>query len=421
MEPSTYLLIVVVSMLVGWAANVAASSLNVFNMSSTPPEEFARSVSDADYARNVNYTRAGAKLTVVAESVELALTLGFILLGGFPVVDAAARALGFGPIGTGLVFFGILMALSNLAGLPFSYYRTFVIEERFGFNRTTLRTFILDRIKGVFLGVVIGGPVAGMVLWFFEAAGSMAWLYAWVGVTVVLLGIQYVAPTLILPLFNKFRPMEDGPLREMIEDYARRQNFQLSGLYIIDGSKRSAKANAYFTGLGSKKRIALFDTLLRQLSDKELLGVLAHETGHWRLGHIPRNICIGIVQTGVILFLMSLLIDNPDLHAAFGMQAPTTYAGLVFFMMLYAPVSMLTGIAAKAHSRRCEYQADRFAAETLGGAGDLIRSLKRLYTSNLANLEPHPFMVFLNYSHPPVLERIRALREVESAMSKKNV
>ncbi|BBD09465.1 M48 family metallopeptidase [Desulfovibrio ferrophilus] len=404
-----YLIIILGSMLAGFVLTTTVSQLNLHALDPALPEQF-KDVFEADeYARSQAYTRAGARLDLVEEVLGIIIVPAFILLGGFNVVDMLARSFGLDSIGTGLIFFGLLFLINDLAALPLSLYRTFVLEERFGFNRTNARTFALDKLKAWVLTVAIGGPLAGMVLWFFEATGPLAWLWAWIGVTTIMIGLQYIAPVVILPLFNKFTPLPDGELRNAIEALATKTGFTLSGLFMMDGSKRSAKSNAFFTGFGKKKRIALFDTLIEQMSTEQIVGVVAHEVGHNKRGHILRMTAMGIAKTGLVLFLMSLFLDNGELFAAFGMEQVSIHAGLIFFMLLYTPVALVLGIAAQMLSRRHEFEADAFAAEATGDPEPLISALKTLSVANLSNLTPHPAYVFVHYSHPPVLARIKAL------------
>lgn len=406
---SVYLIVILGSMLGAWLLNAVVGTLNLRALDPEVPREFA-DVADADeYARSQAYTRATARFGQLTESLSLVAMTAFILLGGFPLADHLARAAGFGAVGTGLVFFALLMALNEICGLPFSIYRTFVIEERFGFNRTTPATFVIDRIKGWALTAVIGGPLLAMVLWFFQSQGPGGWVWVWLGVTLFTLALQYVAPVWILPLFNRFTPLPEGELRESIEALAHEQGFTLSGLFLMDGSRRSAKSNAFFTGFGAKKRIALFDTLVEQMSPAEITAVVAHEVGHWKRGHILRMTAMGIAKTGLVLFLMSLFLETRGLFTAVGLAEPSVHAGLVLFMLLYTPLALVLGIAAQALSRRHEYEADAFAAEATGEPEALVRALKTLSLANLSNLTPHPAYVFVHYSHPPVLARIKAL------------
>lgn len=407
-----YLIVIIGSMVLGWAVNTTVSRLNAAALDPAVPQEFADVFDAKAYASSQEYTRATSRYSLVADTVGLAAMVAFILLGGFPAVDAVARAVGGGPLVTGLVFMGILLALNEVLFVPFALYRTFVLEERFGFNTTTFATFAMDRAKSWLLTVAIGGPILAMLLWFFTTAGELAWLWAWGALVCVMVGLQYIAPTFILPLFNTFTPLEPGQLRDAIESYIDKVGFELSGLFVIDGSRRSAKSNAFFTGFGKRKRIALFDTLIDKHTPREIVAIVAHEVGHSSLGHVRRFLVVSIIKTGVVFWLMSFFLTDAELAGAFGMAQPTVYAGLVFFMLLYTPVSLVLSVAAQAVSRRHEYEADRFAARTTGDPEALVTALKTLSVSNLSNLTPHPAYVFVNYSHPPVLDRIRALRRL---------
>lgn len=411
---NAYLVIIIGSLLVAYCLDLAATALNLRNLDPTLPEEFKGRYDAAEYARSQRYTRDTSRLGVVGSTIGTAATVAFILAGGFNQVDLFVRSLGLGPIATGLAFYALLFLGADILAQPLRLYRVFVLEERYGFNKTTPATYIKDKLKVWLLMVALGGPLAAMVLWFFHAAGPWAWLWAWGGTTAIVLVLQYLAPSLILPLFNTFTPLEPGQLRSAIETYARKAGFELSGIYVIDGSRRSAKANAYFTGFGKKKRIALFDTLVEQHTTDEITAIVAHEVGHHKCGHIPRMLIAAIAKTGLLYYLMGLFMNNERLFDAFGMQHTSVYAGLLFFLLLYNPVSTLLGIIDQALSRKHEYQADAFAAKTTGQPEALANALKTLSVSNLTNLTPHPLYVTLHYSHPPVLDRIQALREVPS-------
>ncbi len=346
----------------------------------------------------------------ISETCNTALTFIVILLGGFNWFDLFVRSFDLSAISSGMLFFGGISVASGLFSLPFEMYQTFVLENRFGFNTTTLSTFISDRIKGLVLSGILGGLLLAGVLYFFEKTGPYAWLWCWGLAVTFTLTLTYVAPTWILPLFNKFTPLEEGELRQALESYARKADFKLSGIFVMDGSKRSTKGNAFFTGFGSRKRIALFDTLLKEQSPEEIISVLAHEVGHAKLGHIKRRLIVGILKTGVVFYLMSLFMDSPGLFAAFGMEHQSIYAGLIFFVLLYSPVSLGLSIVANAISRKHEFEADAFSAQTTGTPEAMISALKKLSASNLSNLTPHPLTVWLDYSHPPVLQRIHALK-----------
>ena len=326
------------------------------------------------------------------------------------MLDEWLRSFDFGPVITGLVYMGILILIKSALSLPFSLYSTFVIEERFGFNKTTWSTFFLDLVKGVGLGILLGAPLLAGILWFFEYAGSNAWWYCWIAVTLYMLAVQFIAPTWIMPIFNKFKPLDDGDLKSSILAYAGSIKFPIENVYVMDGSRRSSKSNAFFTGFGKHRRIVLFDTLIKQHTTEELLAVLAHEMGHYKKKHILQSMTLGIVQMGIMLYLLSWFISYQGLFDAFYMPQQSVYAGLIFFGMLYSPLGFFIGIFMQILSRKNEIAADRFSVETTRDPNSMIEALKKLSVNNLTNLLPHPLYVFLNYSHPPVLQRIEAIQ-----------
>ena len=409
-----YLVCILAILLLGALLELIAGLLELRSLHPELPAEFV-GVYDRDrYARAQEYTRATTRLALVRRTVGLALTLAFLLLGGFNLVDALARGLGLTPVPTGLVFTGLLALLSGAVQLPFSVYATFGIEERFGLNTTTPLTFLLDTLKGMLLAVVLGGPLLAGVFLLFEAGGPAAWILCWLAVSAFLLVVQFLAPVVLLPLFNRFTPLAEGELRTAITRYAANERFAVGGIFTMDGSRRSTRANAFFTGFGRFRRIVFFDTLLERLTTAEIVAVLAHEIGHWRLKHIPVMVGLSVLQTGLLFFLLSRFLDNPGLFAAFGMEHLSVYGSVVFFGFLYTPIATLLAVGVNGLSRRHEYQADRFAVHTGAGAEALISGLKKLSVSNLANLTPHPVNVLLSHSHPPVLERIAALRQVSA-------
>ena len=407
-----YLVCILAILLLGALLELIAGLLELRSLHPELPAEFT-GVYDRDrYARAQEYTRATTRLALVRRTVGLALTVAFVLAGGFNLVDALARGLGLTPVPTGLVFTGLLALLSGAVQLPFSVYATFGIEERFGLNTTTPLTFLLDTLKGMLLAVVLGGPLLAGVFLLFEAGGPAAWILCWLAVSAFLLVVQFLAPVVLLPLFNRFTPLAEGELRTAITRYAANERFAVGGIFTMDGSRRSTRANAFFTGFGRFRRIVFFDTLLERLTTAEIVAVLAHEIGHWRLKHIPVMVGLSALQTGLLFFLLSRFLDNPGLFAAFGMEHLSVYGSVVFFGFLYTPIATLLAVGVNGLSRRHEYQADRFAVLTGTGAESLISGLKKLSVSNLANLTPHPVNVRLSHSHPPVLERIAALRQV---------
>jgi STE24 endopeptidase len=408
-----FAIIILAAILADFILETIADRLNLESLSKKLPQEFEDVYDEETYSRSQSYTRERTSFGFFTGTFDLVLLLGFWFAGGFNWLDQWARAFGYGPILTGLIFIGVLILAKSIISIPFSIYSTFVIEERYGFNKTTPKTFMLDRIKGLFLTAVIGAPLLAGIIAFFEYGGQWAWAYAWGAVTLFSLVMQYVAPTWIMPLFNKFEPLEDQELKEAIESYAEKVDFPFEGVYVMDGSKRSSKSNAFFTGFGKNKRIALFDTLIEKQTNEELLAVLAHEIGHYKKNHIIKNMGISVIHTGILFLLLSIFLNVEGLFDAFYMEQMSVYAGLLFFGLLYTPVETILGIAMQALSRKHEFQADRFAADTIQDSEWMVRALKKLSKDNLSNLTPHPFYVFLNYSHPPILQRIRAIRSLK--------
>ncbi len=409
---NSYLLFILTVLFVGYLLEVSISLLTLRSLDPVLPREFTGIYAPGDYERSQQYTRVTTRFGVLQSTFMLPLTIAFILLGGFNYLDTWARSLGLSQIQTGLVFAGLLMLLSSLVQLPFTLYSTFVIENRFGLNRTTPQTFFLDILKSLLLVIVLGGPILALVLWFFQRTGATAWFYCWLLVTAFTLLMQFLAPVIILPLFNRFTPLAAGPLRDAITGYARQQDFPLQGIYTMDGSRRSNRLNAFFTGFGRFRRIVFFDTLLEKMTTDEIVAILAHEMGHWKKKHIRKMTIAALLQTGFMFALLSFFMNNSELSAAFGMDHVSIYASLVFFGFLYAPISAVLSILANSFSRRYEYEADAYAVISTGLAEALITGLKKLCRVNKANLTPHPLQVILNYSHPPVLQRIKAIREL---------
>ena len=366
-----------------------------------------------DYRKSQEYLRTTTRFGLVDSSFTLLILLAFWFSGGFNWFDQVVTGWNFVPVVTGLRYIGILLFAYSLIKLPFDIYSTFVIEERFGFNKTTRRTFLLDMLKGFILALLLGGLLLAGILALFQYVGIYAWVYCWAAVVIFSLAMQYVAPTWIMPLFNKYTPMAEGELKEAILKYTGSVNFPIKNIFVMDGSKRSSKSNAFFTGFGRNKRIALFDTLIAQHSVPEMVAVLAHEVGHYKKKHILQGMIISIVHTGVLFFLLSLFLTSPGLYQAFGIGYQPIYAGLLFFGLLYTPIELVLSVVMQMLSRKNEYEADRFAAETIDEPNNLIVALKKLSATNLSNLTPHPFYVFLNYSHPPLLQRIQAIQKTK--------
>ncbi len=406
--------IILVGIFVLWKLELAATLLNLKAFPSSVPKVLEGLMDQEKLDQARNYLRVNARFGIFQSTVSLAILLVFWSLGGFGWLDELARSFTGSTLVAGLIFLSLLLLGQSLISLPFSIYDTFVIEQKFGFNRSTPATFIKDRLTGLALGAVIGLPLAAAVLWIFGNV-SHAWLWAWALVTAFQLILTYLAPTLIMPLFNKFTPMPDGELKQDIEALGVKCGFPLSGVFVMDGSKRSTKANAFFTGLGRQKKIALFDTLVDKSSKPELIGVLAHEIGHFRCGHIKQRLAVGIIQTAVIFFLLGLATDPEGKFArllfdAFGVKAISTHVGLVLFSILLEPVSKLLGVLANAWSRRHEFEADAYAAKVTGDRVSLGEALKKMTADHLSHPSPAPLRVWLDYSHPPLVQRLEALQ-----------
>lgn len=402
--------IILVTMVANTALHFWADLLNLKVLGRKLPENFKDVYDETQYQKSQDYLRVTTRFGFITETVNLVALLLFWFLGGFARLDLWVRSLEWGPVPSGLVYMGLLALVYGLLMQPFSLYSTFVIEQRFGFNKTTAHTYISDLAKGLGLSILLGMPLLAAILAFFEYVGTWAWLYCWIGVTGYMLVIQFVAPTWIMPLFNRFTAIEEGDLKAAILAYARSIDFSLNNVYIMDGSKRSGKSNAFFTGFGKNRRIVLFDTLIEKHTTRELVAILAHEMGHYKKHHIIQSLVIGICQMGIIFFLLSVCLSFQGLFNAFYMNQTSVYAGLIFFSMLYSPMDFFMELFMQGRSRKNEYEADRFAVQTTGDHEAMATALKKLSVHNLSNLMPHPFYVFLNYSHPPVMERLRAIR-----------
>ena len=406
-----FFIFILTAMIVEHAIRITANVLNLRSLRAEQPVSLEGVYEPDDYRRSQEYLRTNTRFYFITSTIGLAVVLSFWFAGGFNHLDQAVRPLSFAPIVNGLLYIGILAMGYSLVRLPFAIYRTFVIEERFGFNRTTGRTFVMDKLKGILLAVLIGAPLLSGVLALFQYAGYHAWIYCWIAFSLFSLALQYVAPNWIMPLFSKFTPLEEGELREAILNYARSVDFPIANVFVIDGSRRSTKSNAFFTGFGRNKRIALFDTLIRRHTVPELVAVLAHEIGHHKRKHILQGTIIGILHAGLLFFVLSVFLGSTGLYDAFFMEQQSVYSGIVFFGLLYRPLEMVLSVMVRALSRRNEYEADRFAATTIQDPQYLVDALKRLSAGNLSNLTPHPFYVSLNYTHPPLLQRVRAIMQ----------
>jgi STE24 endopeptidase len=408
MNATTILAAIIIIVLADFLLERGLSFLNCRSIVTQLPVEVKGIYSEEKYQKSQEYKRANCRFELVTSSLKLVVLLAMLAGGGFALIDGLARGWVQGELLVSLLFFALLFFGSEILFLPFGLYHTFILEERFGFNKTTRLTFITDKLKGWLLAVLLGGPLLAAVIWFYQVTQERFWIYAWLlmGGFTIFLAMFY--STLIVPLFNKQTPLEQGELRDGIEAFSVKAGFQLDNVFVIDGSKRSTKANAYFSGLGTKKRIVLYDTLIKDLSVEELVAVLAHEIGHYKKKHTIKGIIAALCQTGIMLYILSLFIANPVLSKALGADIHSFHLALISFSLLYSPLSTVMGLAMNGFSRKNEYEADRFAADHFNAAA-LGSALKKLSVNNLSNLTPHPAYVFFNYSHPPLLQRLRAM------------
>jgi len=410
MTSDTLFYILISILIISFIVDKVLDALNAKHYKDPIPPELSDVYEEEDYLKSQNYKKANDRFSSIASSISLVVTLFFFYLDGFAFVDEWARTFSDNTIIIALLFFGSIMFASDLLSTPFSYYHTFIIEEKFGFNKTTLKTFLVDKIKGWLMSAILGGLLLSIIIWFYEAVGSNFWLYAWGIIAVFIFFMNMFYARLIVPLFNKQTPLCDGSLKTKIQDYAQKVGFKLDKIVVIDGSKRSTKANAYFSGFGSEKRVTLFDTLIKDLEEEEIVAVLAHEVGHYKRKHILFNLIISILIMGFTFWLLSLFIGNPILSEALNVASPSFHIGLIAFGILYSPISELTGLIMNFISRIFEYQADNYAKETFD-ATPLISGLKKLNKNSLSNLTPHPAYVFVYYSHPTLLQRYHNMKK----------
>lgn len=411
MQLNGWFVAIVLALVILWKIDLLATLLNLKSLGPEIPAAF-RGIIDAEtYVQSQDYTRAKAVLGIGEGIVALLALFIFWWFGGFGWLDEKVRTLGHGPIVTGVFYIGALVVALQMINLPFQLYDTFGLEERFGFNKSTFAIWLGDFVKGTLLAVLLGVPLLAGLLWIFQTV-PMAWLWGWILVTVFSLVLAYLAPTWIMPLFNKFEPLEEGSLKQAIHEMSVKCEFPLKEVSVMDGSKRSAKSNAFFTGFGNNKRIALFDTLIAKHTEEELVGVLAHEIGHFKKKHIVKSLLVGTLTTGAMFLLLGLMMNNRALFDAFGVKETSVYVSLVLFGILMSPVSEILSVAGNWMSRKHEFEADAYAAEVTGNPQAMSDALLKLSRDNLSNLTPHPFYVFLNYTHPPVVERMGALSKI---------
>jgi len=405
---NTLFYIIIAIPVIGFLLERFLEYLNATMWTEKLPEKL-RGISDEEQYRKTRlYDKDNKKLSLWSSACNLGAIVVMIAAGGFAFVDDVSRSLSDKIVIISLFFFGIIGFLSELINIPFGLYDNFVIEKKHGFNKMTIRIFITDHLKSWFIALLIGIPVLGLITWGYYKTGKGFWLYAWGLITLLSVFMNFFYSELIVPLFNKQVPLEKGSLRDKIESFAEKTGFKLRNIYVIDGSKRSTKANAYFSGFGSKKRIVLYDTLLKKLTEEEIVAVLAHEIGHYRKKHVLRSLVFSVFLTGLMLFLFSLFVDNPMLSEALGVESPSFHLGLVVFGILYSPLSLLIGLVTNSISRKNEFEADKFVSDNYKSVY-LADALKKLSVNNLSNMMPHPAYVFFHYSHPPLLARLERL------------
>jgi STE24 endopeptidase len=408
MNPQTIFYIIIAIIVLNFILERWLSWLNDKNSSEILPEELKGIYDEEKYAKQRTYDKAKDNFSIISSSFSLVSILLMLFLNGFAFVDNLAKTVTENAMLLPLLFFAILIVASDILNTPFSLYSTFVIEEKFGFNRTTVKTYILDKLKGALVGVIVGGGLMTLFIWFYNIAGQYFWLWTWAMFSFFMVLMTMFYASVIVPLFNKLSPLEDGALKEEITQYCRHVDFKLDNLFVMDGSKRSSKANAFFSGLGSKKRIVLYDTLVNEYSKEEITAVLAHEIGHYKKKHTLTTMIVSILQVGFMLFVLSLVINRPEFSMALSVQEKSFHIGLFVFSMLYSPLSLLIGVTMNVISRKNEYEADNYAKTTYK-AVPLVNALKKLSVDSLSNLTPHRYDVYLNYSHPTLLERIASL------------
>ncbi|PIE75196.1 MAG: peptidase M48 [Deltaproteobacteria bacterium] len=404
-------IIILITLLIHFIINIFSSYLNIKHLKKEIPQGFEKYFDKTKYEKSQEYILINSKFDIISDTFNFLILIIFWFSGGFGFLDKFVRSLDFGFLARGILYIGILVISKAILELPFSYYSTFVIEEKFGFNKTDLKLYITDKIKVFFLSAIIGIPLISVILLFFKYTGPFSWIWCWAGVGFFMIILQIVFPVWIMPLFNKFTPLEDGELKNRVMSFAKENNFPIENVFVMDGSKRSGKSNAFFTGFGKNKRLVLFDTIIEKHSTDEIIAILAHETGHYKKKHISMTTVMGILQMGLMFFILSFFISFKDLFTAFYVSDVSIYAGLVFFGFLYTPADFFIGLGMLAVSRRNEFQADSFAVVSTKRKEPLIETLKKLSADNYSNLVPHPFYVFLNYSHPPVLSRIKNIKE----------
>lgn len=411
MSSETIFFIIVVFLCLDFMLERVLESLNSKHMSPVLPDSLKGIYEEKEYSRFQSYKRENGRLDSWSSGVGFVVMIVFLVAGGFGWYNSWVVSLTDSVVWQTILFVVGLSVVSSVLDIPFDYYATFRIEEKYGFNKTTRRVYWLDTVKELFLSLVLGGVLLALVVWFYTWAGTYFWLYAWGAVTLFSVFMAMFYSQLIVPLFNKQTPLQEGSLRNKIQAFAGKVGFKLDNIYVIDGSKRSTKANAYFTGLGPKKRVVLYDTLIDELTEEEIVAVLAHEVGHYKKRHTLRSMVVSVIQMGVLFWLFSLCVNNVALSEALGGDRAYFQMGLIAFAILYSPVNLILGVGMNVWSRNNEYEADAFAARYYEG-DYLVSGLKKISVKSLSNLTPHPLYEYIYYSHPSLLKRIDAIKRI---------
>lgn len=413
MSATTVFALLIVILILDYIVQRVLGALNASRMSEKIPEELVGIYDEDRYKRSQKYLKIKYRFGILTSTFSLVALVLILFLGGFAWLDELVRVYTDNAIIMALLFFGVLGLAADLISTPFNVYNTFHIEQIYGFNKTTAKTFIFDKLKSWVLAAILGGGLLALIMWIYDFSQDYFWLLAWGAITLFSLFMTMFYSNIIVPLFNKQKPLEEGELRNAIEEFAQKAGFKLDNIYVIDGSKRSTKANAYFTGIGPKKRIVLYDTLIEDHTVEELVAVLAHEIGHYKKKHIVQSLIFSTIETGVLLYVFSIMIKAPVLSSALGATEPSFHIGLLSFGILYSPISTLLSIFMNVRSRHNEYEADRFAGEKYNSLA-LQTALKKLSVNHLSNLRPHPAYVFVHYSHPTLLQRLEALNNIKN-------
>ena len=411
MSSETIFFIIVVFLCLDFVLERVLEFLNSKYMSPVLPDSLKGIYDEKEYSRFQSYKRENGRLDSWSSGVGFVVMIVFLVAGGFGWYNSWVVSLTDSVVWQTILFVVGLSVASSVLDIPFDYYATFRIEEKYGFNKTTRRVYWLDTVKELVLSLVLGGVLLALVVWFYTWAGTYFWLYAWGAVTLFSVFMAMFYSQLIVPLFNKQTPLQEGALRDKIQAFAGKVGFKLDNIYVIDGSKRSTKANAYFTGLGPKKRVVLYDTLIDELTEEEIVAVLAHEVGHYKKRHTLRSMVVSVIQMGVLFWLFSLCVNNAALSEALGGDRAYFQLGLIAFAILYSPVNLILGVGMNVWSLSNEYEADAFAARYYKG-DYLVSGLKKISVKSLSNLTPHPLYEYIYYSHPSLLKRIDAIKRI---------